>query len=42
MGATPSDQTVSQTPITLDYTAFGITTAPWQVANNQGFDRNGN
>lgn len=41
-GATASDQTVSQTPITLDYNAFGITTAPWQVANNQGFDRNGN
>jgi len=40
--ATASDQTVSQTPITLDYNAFGITTAPWQVANNQGFDRNGN
>lgn len=42
VGATASDQTVSQTPITLDYDAFGITTAPWQVANNQGFDRNGN
>ena len=42
VGATASDQTVSQTPITLDYNAFGITTAPWQVANNQGFDRNGN
>jgi hypothetical protein len=42
VGATASDQTVSQTPIALDYNAFGITTAPWQVANNQGFDRNGN
>ena len=42
VGATASDPTVSQTPITLDYNAFGITTAPWQVANNQGFDRNGN
>jgi hypothetical protein len=40
--ASASDQTVPQTPITLDYNAFGITTAPWQVANNQGFDRNGN
>ena len=40
--ASASDQTVPQTPITLSYNAFGITTAPWQVANNQGFDRNGN
>ena len=32
------------TPIDLSsyFNAFGITTGPWQVANNQGFDRNGN
>ena len=32
------------TPIDLSsyFNAFGITTSPWQVANNQGFDRNGN
>ena len=42
MGATAPDQTVPQWPISLDYNAFGITTAPWQVANHQGFDRSGN
>jgi hypothetical protein len=42
LGATAPDQTVPQWPISLDYNAFGITTAPWQVANHQGFDRSGN
>lgn len=32
----------ASTPVALSYNAFGITTAPWQVANHQGFDRNGN
>ena len=26
----------------MPYNTFGITTPPWQVANNQGFDNNGN
>ena len=42
LGATAPDQSVPQTPITLDYNAFGITTAPWQAPNHQGFDGSGN
>jgi len=42
LGATASDQAVPQTPIALDYNAFGITTAPWQAPNHQGFDGSGN
>ncbi|MGB8852263.1 MAG: hypothetical protein WCC69_01700, partial [Pirellulales bacterium] len=43
VGAT-SSTTVVSTPIDLSgsFNAFGITTAPWQAPNNQGFDRNGN
>jgi hypothetical protein len=39
-----SAPTPLSTPIDLSsyFNAFGITTGPWQVANNQGFDRNGN
>jgi len=33
---------VSNTTVPLTYNAFGITTQPWQVANNQGFDGKGN
>ena len=40
--ATPTEPTAPSTPIPLPYNAFGITTHPWQVANHQGFDRNGN
>lgn len=40
--ATPTEPTAPSTPIPLPYNAFGITTPPWQVANHQGFDRNGN
>ncbi|MEY3204904.1 MAG: hypothetical protein RLZZ21_1235, partial [Planctomycetota bacterium] len=45
VGATSSTSTaVVSTPIDLSgsFNAFGITTAPWQAPNNQGFDRNGN
>ena len=42
LGATAPDQSVPQTPITLDYNAFGITTPPWQAPNHQGFDGSGN
>ncbi|MFM7136092.1 MAG: hypothetical protein ACKO1M_03350, partial [Planctomycetota bacterium] len=45
VGATSSTTPpVISTPIDLSgsFNAFGITTAPWQVPNNQGFDRNGN
>ncbi|MFM7243380.1 MAG: hypothetical protein ACKO40_04285, partial [Planctomycetaceae bacterium] len=44
VGATSSTPTPVSTAIDLSssFNAFGITTAPWQVANNQGFDRNGN
>jgi hypothetical protein len=40
LGATSS----TSTPIDLSssFNAFGITTAPWQAPNSQGFDRNGN
>lgn len=38
----PTSPPIVSTPITLSYNAFGITTPPWQVANRQGFDRNGN
>ncbi len=39
-----STPTVVSTAIDLSpyFNAFGITTAPWQVPNNQGFDGNGN
>jgi hypothetical protein len=40
--AAPTSPPIVSTPITLSYNAFGITTPPWQVANHQGFDRNGN
>jgi len=42
VAASSSDETIPQKAIALSYNAFGITTSPWQVANNQGFDRNGN
>lgn len=44
VGATSSTTTPISTPIDLStyFNAFGITTPPWQVANNQGFDGNGN
>ena len=44
LGATSSTSAPISTPIDLSssFNAFGITTAPWQVPNNQGFDRNGN
>ena len=45
VGATSSTSTaVVSTPIDLSssFNAFGITTAPWQAPNNQGFDKNGN
>ncbi|MCF7968555.1 MAG: hypothetical protein K9K68_05265 [Methylococcaceae bacterium] len=29
-------------PSDMPFNTFGITTSPWQVANNQGFDNNGN
>ena len=38
----PAAPTAPSTSIPLPYNAFGITTHPWQVANHQGFDRNGN
>jgi hypothetical protein len=43
-GATPSTVAPISTPIDLStsFNAFGITTPPWQVGNNQGFDGNGN
>ncbi|MFM7206455.1 MAG: Ig-like domain-containing protein [Planctomycetaceae bacterium] len=43
-GATSSPSTPISTPINLSnyFNAFGITTPPWQVGNNQGFDGNGN
>ncbi len=39
-----STQKVTSTPIDLSgsFNAFGITTAPWQAPNHQGFDRAGN
>ena len=42
--ATSSTAAPVSTPIDLSnsFNAFGITTAPWQAPNNQGFDRNGN
>jgi hypothetical protein len=44
VGATSSTTTPISTPIDLSssFNAFGITTPPWQVPNNQGFDGNGN
>jgi hypothetical protein len=44
VGATSSTTTPISTPIDLSssFNAFGITTQPWQVPNNQGFDGNGN
>jgi hypothetical protein len=44
VGATSSTSAPISTPIDLSgsFNAFGITTAPWQAPNNQGFDRNGN
>jgi hypothetical protein len=44
VGATSSTTTPISTPIELSssFNAFGITTPPWQVPNNQGFDGNGN
>lgn len=44
VGATSSTSAPISTAIDLSgsYNAFGITTAPWQVPNSQGFDRNGN
>jgi len=44
VGATSSTSTPITTPIDLSssFNAFGITTQPWQVPNNQGFDGNGN
>ena len=44
VGATSSTSTPISTPIDLSssFNAFGITTPPWQVPNNQGFDGNGN
>ena len=44
VGATSSTSTPISTPIDLSssFNAFGITTAGWQVGNNQGFDGNGN
>jgi len=36
---------MTSTPVAtsaMPYDTFGITTPPWQVANNQGFDNNGN
>jgi hypothetical protein len=43
-GTTSSTTAPISTPIDLSssFNAFGITTQPWQVPNNQGFDRNGN
>ena len=43
-GATSSPAAPISTPIDLSsyFNAFGITTPPWQVGNNQGFDGNGN
>ena len=39
-----STSALISTPIDLSssFNAFGITTAPWQAPNNQGFDKNGN
>jgi hypothetical protein len=44
VGSSSSTSTPISTPIDLSssFNAFGITTQPWQVPNNQGFDRNGN
>ena len=44
VGATSSTSAPISTPIDLSssFNAFGITTPPWQVGNNQGFDGNGN
>lgn len=44
VGATSSTSAPISTPIDLSnsFNAFGITTSPWQVGNNQGFDGNGN
>ena len=44
LGATSSTSAPISTPIDLStyFNAFGITTPPWQVGNNQGFDGNGN
>jgi hypothetical protein len=44
VGATSSTTTPISTPIDLSnyFNAFGITTQPWQVGNNQGFDGLGN
>jgi len=46
----PASASASSTPkvvstaidLSPSFNAFGITTAPWQAPNNQGFDRNGN
>ena len=41
--ASSTPKTVSTAiDLSLYFNAFGITTAPWQVPNNQGFDGNGN
>jgi hypothetical protein len=44
VGATSSTSAPISTPIDLStyFNAFGITTQPWQVPNNQGFDGGGN
>ena len=44
VGVSSSTSAPISTAIDLSgsFNAFGITTAPWQVPNNQGFDRNGN
>ena len=43
VGATSSTSAPISTPIDLSsyFNSFGITTQPWQVPNNQGFDYNG-